>query len=462
MPGPLLQAWNRILRANPAAPAVIDAHAERAWTRAEIESAAEVWRDRFGAGLAAARVIFAEPNGPGWLTIFLGLLKSGAVAAALDPSEPAGSRREAAAVIKADFFWNGSGLESLAAKARRRPAAGCLVKLTSGSAGTPRPFFFTEAQILADGRQICATMGIGGADINLALIPFGHSYGLGNLVVPVLAQGTAVLTGVPSLPQLLSAAIERWRPTVFPAVPPLLRALSEADFPARRLRSLRIVISAGSPLVPELARAFFDRFEVKVHGFYGSSETGGITYDRSGNASLEGRSVGRPLRGVSLVPLRGGRFLVASPAVFTIGNRRNRGSTGCHSPSDLGRPGPGGEWSLLGRAGRLIKIAARRLDPREVEEALRRISGVRQAWVAADPRRSDALAAVVAGEIDPDSLRASLRPLLAPWKIPRRFVIVPVFPLTGRGKVDTARLRQWVASGAGRGPDTVLQSNLAL
>ena len=50
--------------------------------------------------------------------------------------------------------------------------------------------YITDAQMLADGRQICATMGIRPGDLNLGLIPFGHSYGLGNLVVPLLTQSS--------------------------------------------------------------------------------------------------------------------------------------------------------------------------------------------------------------------------------------------------------------------------------
>jgi len=276
-------------------------------------------------------------------------------------------------------------------------------------------------------------------------IHFGHSYGLGNLVVPLFLQGTAILTGIAPLPHALAAAIERWRPTVFPSVPPILRALAESDIPARRLRSLRTVISAGAPLPPSVAADFLRRFRRKVHGFYGSSETGGITYDRSGDPSLSGRGVGRPLPGVTLAPGRGGRFWVRSPAVHTIGNRNQSGGMGRHSPPDLGALGRNRELSLLGRSGRLVKIAARRLDLREVEEALRRLPGVHDAWVALNPARPDQLAAVVAGQLAEAEARAGLFPHLAPWKIPRRWVVVPEFPLTSRGKPDTRRLHSLLA-----------------
>ena len=150
----------------------------------------------------------------------------------------------------------------------------------------------------ADGRQICTSMGIGPDDANLAAIPLGYSYGLGSLVIPLITQGTRVVCISSALPHAIAADASRFGPTVFPAVPPLLRALVESDVPRRPFASVRVVISAGSPLAPDVARSFADKFGVRVHGFYGSSETGGIAFDATGEATLEGRSVGTPLGGV--------------------------------------------------------------------------------------------------------------------------------------------------------------------
>jgi acyl-coenzyme A synthetase/AMP-(fatty) acid ligase len=275
-------------------------------------------------------------------------------------------------------------------------------------------------------------MDIRATDLNLGCIPFCHSYGLGNIVVPLLAQGTAVVCGVPSLPHALAEAIARWKPTVFPAVPALLRALAEADVKARQLRSLRTVISAGAPLAPEIAQVFRRKFGLGVHNFYGSSETGGITYDRTGRAALTGESVGRPIKGVKLRFAAGHRFWVASKAV---------GGRGKFRPADKGRLNARGELVLLGRAGRMLKIAGRRLDPAEVEQALRQIPGVEDAFVTAHAGRSEALSAIVASRLPAPQLRESLRERLAGWKIPKKLVAVAHFPLTARGKPDTRQLR---------------------
>jgi acyl-CoA synthetase (AMP-forming)/AMP-acid ligase II len=437
----LLAAWNRTWRADPGAPALMDAATGRTWTRGEIEAGAADWAAAHGRGLRGSAVVFAEPNGARWLEVFLGLLRAGAIVAAVEPGEPAPAQRALAHTAGAASLWTNGRWEAVGPRRTARYPAARLLKLTSGSSGTPRAIAFTDAQLLADARQVCATMGIGSGDVNLGLIPFGHSYGLGNIVLPLLAQGTAVVCGVPPLPQAVVAAIARWRPTVFPSVPALLRALVETEADRRQWRSLRTVISAGAPLPPEIAQRFQARFGRKIHNFYGSSETGGIAYDRSGDATLSGRSVGEPLARVRLSWEPGGRFIVRSAAVFTLGNQRARGRRGAHRPADLARLEANGELALLGRRGRMLKIAGRRLDPAEVERSLRALPGVRDAFVTADPRRADALAAAVAGEITAAPVLAALRAQLAPWKIPRRLIVLPEFPLTPRGKVDARRLR---------------------
>ena len=431
MPATLRTSWQHTARENPSAVALHDAATGRSWSRAELTAEGADWAVAYGADAAGQRVVFAEQNGPEWFRVFLGLLACDAVVVALDPGEPLVAQRKTAEGIGAALLWQNGRLEQIGPRQKAKPGGPRLLKLTSGTTGLPRAVAFTDAQLLADGRQVCATMGIKPADLNLGCIPFGHSYGLGNIVVPLLAQGTAVVSGVTMLPQALAAAIARWKPTVFPAVPAMLRALAGADVAGRQLRSLRTVISAGAPLAPEVAVDFQRKFSLKIHNFYGSSETGGIAYDRTGKCALTGASVGRPMQGVKLRFGPGGRFWVESRAV---------GGRGRFQPADKGKLNARGELVLLGRAGRMLKIAGRRLDPAEVERALRQLPGVNDAFVMAHAGRAEALAAVVASGLSAASLRESLRGQLADWKIPKKLVVVAEFPTTARGKPDTRQL----------------------
>jgi acyl-coenzyme A synthetase/AMP-(fatty) acid ligase len=115
---------------------------------------------------------------------------------------------------------------------------------------------------------------------------------------------------------------------------------------------------------------------------------------------------------------------------------------GVHRPADIGALTPLGELVLLGRAGRFVKIAGRRLNLAEIEQVLKSLSGVRDAFVSAHSERADALAAAVNTDHPADVIRAALRERLAAWKIPKKIVAVPAFPLTARGKADTGQLRR--------------------
>jgi len=429
MTATLLTCWRSLVQRDPTALAVIDGTTGRRWSRAELSAVAEDWSRSVAANhdLAGRRVLVAEPNGAAWFHVFLGLLQLGAIPIPADSTEPAAALAEQARALRAAALWHAGTLHPFPGAIRHRRGDLCLFKLTSGSTGAPKALPFTHAQMLADGSQVCASMGIGPDDLNLAVIPLGHSYGLGNLVVPLLAQGTPLLCAASPLPNALAADIARWHPTVFPAVPTLLRAMVRSEIAPTQLDSLRLAVSAGAALPAELAGAFSEKFGLRVHNFYGASETGGICYDKTGEATFTGRSVGTPMEGVRLRFRTGHRFTIESAAV---------GGAGRFSPADRGALNAAGELTLLGRTGRTVKIAGRRLDLAEVENALLALPGVRAACVIPHPQRGDTLAAAVASDRTGAELRAALAARIAPWKIPTHILPLPELPVTERGKTD--------------------------
>jgi acyl-coenzyme A synthetase/AMP-(fatty) acid ligase len=431
----LITCWRALVKREPATLAVIDGATGRRWSRAELVAVAEEWSRTVATGhdLAGRRVLVAEPNGAQWFHVFLGLLRLGAIPIPADSTEPAAALAAQAQALRVAALWHAGALHPFPGAVRHRRHDLCLFKLTSGSTGVPKALPFTHAQMLADGRQVCASMGIGPGDLNLAVIPLGHSYGLGNLVVPLLAQGTPLLCAASPLPNALAADIARWRPTVFPAVPTLLRALVRSDLDPAQFASLRLVISAGTALPAELATAFAEKFGLRIHNFYGASETGGICYDKTGEATLTGRSVGTPMEGVRLRFRTGHRFTIESAAV---------GGAGRFSPADRGMLDAAGELTLLGRTGRTVKIAGRRLDLAEVENALLALPGVRAACVIPHPQRGDTLAAAVASDRTGAELRAALAARIAPWKIPAHILALHELPVTERGKTDRKAVGQ--------------------
>ena len=120
----LLAAWNRTWRADPGAPALMDAATGRTWTRGEIEAGAADWAAAHGRGLRGSAVVFAEPNGARWLEVFLGLLRAGAIVAAVEPGEPAPAQRALAHTAGAASLWTNGRWEAVGPRRTARYPAG--------------------------------------------------------------------------------------------------------------------------------------------------------------------------------------------------------------------------------------------------------------------------------------------------------------------------------------------------
>jgi acyl-coenzyme A synthetase/AMP-(fatty) acid ligase len=286
-------------------------------------------------------------------------------------------------------------------------------------------------------------MGLRAGDRNLGLIPLGHSYGLGNLVLPLLIRGTSLVLAREFVPQQILPWMERYEVTVLPSVPAIYRLL--AHLPGRgKPPTWRLAISAGAMLSPSIAQEFHQRFGLKLHNFYGSSETGGICYDRTGAATLSGRSVGKPLQGVTVSIGAGGKVKVRSRAVVT-----GRKASGACSRilEDLGEWTKQKELRLLGRAQPMANVAGRKVNPLEVEQLLRGMPGVNEAWVGVfqDRRGRDYLGAAVETEQAGPVVQRNLEKLLPTWKWPRAYTVKKILPRTERGKLDRVKLQQVLA-----------------
>lgn len=250
--------------------------------------------------------------------------------------------------------------------------------------------------------------------------------------MPLILQGTAVVCAATYLPRQIVDWIAHYRVTVFPGVPALFRILATLP-PGTAMAGLRTAISAGAMLSPETVQAFQARFGVKIHNFYGSSETGGISYDRTGTASLSGRSVGKPLHGVK-VTVRAGRIMVASGAVAA--------PAGKWLLPDRGEWNKQGELVLLGRVGQGANIGGKKVHPLEIERVLRALPGVSDAHVWIEHRQGrDLLAAAVETRLTREKIEHALAAKLSAWKMPKHLVVAVELPRTARGKLDVARLR---------------------
>ncbi|WP_175408922.1 non-ribosomal peptide synthetase [Streptomyces sp. TRM64462] len=131
--------------------------------------------------------------------------------------------------------------------------------------------------------------------------------------------------------------------------------------------------------------------------------------------------------------------------------------TRMYRTGDLVRVLPDGELAYVGRADHQVKVRGFRIEPGEIETALRALPGVTDAAVVARADRHGGarlVAHVVLTEgrpLDATDLRDRLRLTLPSYMVPALFVKHDRLPLTANGKVDRAALRA-VAGDAAAAP----------
>lgn len=466
---PITEAFGRLLARDPLA-VLVASPAMRA-TIADVDAIARAVEQRIEkAGLGSAAVVALKaPNGPGFLAILLACRRAGAIALLLDEhttdheTDRIARRLGAAGLVSCSVAWPRDEREiSVRATGHRAvadlPDRIAVIKMTSGSTGEPRGIAIAGESLLADDEALTATMGIAPSDRLLAAVPFSHSYGLSSLVMPALVRGCALIVPAGRGPFDPLTAAGLLEATVFTTVPAylsaLLRVSDRIEFPS----SLRLVISAGAPLIPETAVRFRERHGRFTHVFYGASECGGITYDTEGSAAERG-TLGEPIRGVRvrLETLDGeqgnvGRVMVSSPAVAEsyYPDSDDDLCDGRFVSNDLGS-WTGRELKLVGRVDEVINIRGRKINPREIERVIEKLEYVDEVKVLGVPMPESgdtvlrAIIACPSGALDWDGVRSWCRGRLSDFKIPRSVVFVDRLPRDNRGKIVRAEL----ARGAG-------------
>lgn len=374
---PLLAAWERVRDAAADRVAVEEVQTGRRWRFAELDAAA-------GALTAGEGEEWRLPGGFS-VAIIWETLRAWRDGVALCPLERPDRDRT--------LLPHGAEL----------PVGTCHVKLTSGSTGGPRLVAFSADALAADARKIVATMGLRPEWPNLGVISMAHSYGFSNLVLPLLLHGIPLVWLGDPLPGAVANRLgklpeggEGW---TLPAVPAMWRVWHESGIlggaPIRR------AISAGAPLPVELERAIHATSGLKVHNFYGSSECGGIAYDRSDEPRVSADFAGKAMAETDLAVDEDGCLTVCGPSValgYVPDDGTDRLARGMFRTSDLARLEAGAVW-LTGRSDDVINVAGRKVSPAGVERALTNLPGLTQVLVfgiaSADPVRGEEIVAVL-------------------------------------------------------------------
>ena len=345
------------------------------------------------------------------------------------------------------------------------PQRAALLAYTSGTTGKPKAVPLTDANVLASVRGVMLAWRWHPDDVLVHSLPLFHQHGLGGLHATLIAGSSAIIQSRFDSQRLLNA-IETAEATVLFAVPSMYMSLTESDGAAGAdMRSLRLLVSGSAPLSPPLAERVGELAAQAPLERYGTTESGLDVSNPYEGERVTGM-VGLALPGVelaiagnqgdSLAPGKDGEIVVRGPQVFA-GYRNAPEATaeafypgGWFRTGDLGRIDPGsGYLQITGRLRELIISGGMNVYPREVEFALESHPAVARAAVVGMPSSrwgEEVVAAVVPaarGEhLRDEELLEFARSRLAPFKCPKRVVVVAELPVNAMGKVVAAEVKR--------------------
>lgn len=301
-------------------------------------------------------------------------------------------------------------------------------------------------------------------EILLCVLPFFHSYGMTTgLHLAVLSRSTMVLVPRFDMAEVIKR-IGKHSPTIFCGVPAMYQAINRSPkVSAKELSSIRVCISGGAGLPPDVQKKFEELSGGKLVEGYGLSETSPVTHVNPIYGRRKSGSIGVPVSGTEamvvdintrspLGPNEIGELAVRGPQVMQgYWNRPQETEQvlqdGWLYTGDIARMDEDGFFSIVDRKKDLIISAGMNVYPREVEEVLLRHPGVVEAAVVGIPSsvREEIVKAYIVADPEQMPTKRELvqfcRDKLARYKVPKRLELVQELPKSALGKVLKRQLK---------------------
>jgi len=276
-------------------------------------------------------------------------------------------------------------------------------------------------------------------------------------------------------PEAFLALVEAERIDTIFMVPTMFIRLMKLPEQVRRkydVSSLRHVIHAAAPCPADVKRAMIHWWGPVIYEFYGSTESGAVTFANSQDALNKPGTVGRIAPGAELRFIgEDGRALpqgeigeiyskIAGNPDFTYHNKPEKRAEidreGFITSGDVGYIDKDGYVFICDRKRDMVISGGVNIYPAEIEAALHAVSGVHDCAVFGipDDEFGEALMAVVEPQpgvtLDVAAIRAQLKTELADYKVPKHVEILHNLPREDSGKIFKRRLRDPYWERAGR------------
>ncbi len=360
-----------------------------------------------------------------------------------------------------------------------------MIVYTSGSTGFPKGVMMTHQNIVAAATSICTYLENTADDVILSVLPLAFDYGLYQVLMSVKVGATLVLEQSFAFPAVVLQKLEQERVTGFPLVPTMAALLLKMrDLAPGRFPNLRYLSNTAAALPPAHIQQLQALFPTtRIFSMYGLTECKRCTYLPPEQLAIRPGSVGQAIPGTEAYVVDDSGIKVGPDTVGELVIRGAHVMKGYwenpEATDRMLRPGPfpwervlhtgdlfkadaDGYLYFVGRKDDIIKSRGEKVSPKEVENVLYELAGVREAAVIGvpDPVLGMSIKAVIAptepGALTDREVIAHCARRLEDFMVPRAVEFRAQLPKTDTGKIRRSEVQAEALQAAGLATPVVL------
>jgi fatty-acyl-CoA synthase len=354
-----------------------------------------------------------------------------------------------------------------------KPTDPVMIQYTSGTTGFPKGALLHHRGLANNGADTAERMGVDPGDVFVTTMPLFHTGGCVCCVLGAVSKAATQVLVEAFEPGLVLELFATYRGNAMVGVPTMLVAMLEhASFASTDLSSVKAICSGGSTVPAALVTLFEQKLGAPFTIVFGQTECSPVAAQTMTTDTIEDKA------GTIGLPLPNMETKIVNPdtgktcAIGEIGEFCTRGyhimlgyfemseataaaidADGWLHTGDLCAMDARGYCTVEGRLKDMIIRGGENIYPRELEELLFRHPKVGEVAVIGLPHEKwgEEVAAFIrlapGATIDKDELTDYMRSFLAPHKTPRHWFVVEAFPLTGSGKIQKFKLREFWTKG---------------